>query len=61
LWWLRNSTGAADIDVSEAWGTRGQHVFVVPALRLVVVITARDSRIDAGMQALDAVIAAASR
>ena len=59
LWWLRRAEGR--VDVAEAWGTRGQHVFVLPALRLVVVVTAHDSRVDTGRQILDAVVAAASR
>lgn len=58
LWWLRTATGGRG--VAEGWGTRGQHVFVVAPLRLVVVVTARDNRIDAGRQILDVVIAAAS-
>lgn len=57
LWWLRIATGGRD--VAEGWGTRGQHVFVVAPLDLVVVVTARDNRIDAGRQILDLVIAAA--
>ena len=58
LWWLRMAAGGRP--VVEGWGTRGQHVFVVPPLRLVVVVTASDNRIDAGRQILDGVIAAAA-
>src|SRR5262245_33538550 len=53
-WWVRTATGG--VNIGEAWGARGQHVFVVPARRLVVVVTARDERIDAGRQILDVVI-----
>ena len=59
LWWLRRVEGR--FDAAEAWGARGQHVFVLPALRLVVVVTAHDSRVDTGRQILDAVVAAAAR
>jgi CubicO group peptidase (beta-lactamase class C family) len=58
LWWLRIATGGHSI--AEGWGTRGQHVFVVAPLRMVVVVTARDNRIDAGRQILDFVIGAAA-
>ena len=57
LWWIRRSAGG--VDVSEAWGTRGQHIFVLAGLRLVVVVTAHDSRVDTGRQILEAVVAAA--
>jgi CubicO group peptidase (beta-lactamase class C family) len=58
-WWLRAATGG--VSIGDAWGARGQHVFVVPARRMVVVVTAHDERIDAGRQILDVVIDAASR
>jgi hypothetical protein len=59
LWWLRTSAGGDD--VAEAWGTRGQHIFVVPARRLVVVVTARDNQVDGGRRILEVVLDAASR
>jgi len=58
LWWLRSAMGASD--VAEAWGARAQHIFVVRALNVVVVVTARDERMDAGRQILDEVLAASS-
>jgi len=55
LWWLPSIPNAAG--VAEAWGARGQHIFAVPALRLVVVVNARDNTIDRGRQILGEVIA----
>jgi len=56
LWWLRPATGAAD--VPEAWGARGQHIFIVRPMNLVVVVIARDDRTDMGRQILDEILAA---
>jgi CubicO group peptidase (beta-lactamase class C family) len=56
LWWLRPASGASD--VAEAWGARAQHIFVVRAMNLVVVVTARDERTDGGRQILDEILAA---
>jgi len=58
LWWLRSVPSA--VDVAEAWGARGQHIFVVRPLNLVVVVNAHDNAQDAGRQILNEVIAAAS-
>jgi CubicO group peptidase (beta-lactamase class C family) len=58
LWWLRSVPGA--LDVAEAWGARGQHIFIVRPLNLVVVVNARDNAVDAGRQILSEVVAAAS-
>src|SRR5262245_52095872 len=58
LWWLRSTPGAGD--VAEAWGARGQHIFVVRPMNLVVVVTASDDRNDSGTQILDEVVAAAN-
>jgi CubicO group peptidase (beta-lactamase class C family) len=58
LWWLPQV--ASRFAVAEAWGARGQHIFVVPALRLVVVVNARDNGVDRGRQILEEVIAATS-
>jgi CubicO group peptidase (beta-lactamase class C family) len=55
LWWLRSTPGAGD--VPEAWGARGQHIFVVRPMNLVVVVTASDDRNDSGTQILDEVVA----
>jgi CubicO group peptidase (beta-lactamase class C family) len=55
LWWLPSIPNAAG--VAEAWGARGQHIFAVPALRLVVVVNARDNTIDRGRQILGEIIA----
>lgn len=56
LWWVRSATGG--VRVAEAWGTRGQHIFVVGALDLVVVVNAHDDAVDVGRTVLDEVVAA---
>ena len=56
LWWLRSVASA--LDVAEAWGARGQHIFVVRPSNLVVVVNARDDAVDAGRQVLNAIISA---
>jgi CubicO group peptidase (beta-lactamase class C family) len=58
LWWLRPAAGTGD--VPEAWGARGQHIFVVRPMNLVVVVIARDDRNDTGRQMLDDILAASS-
>jgi CubicO group peptidase (beta-lactamase class C family) len=57
LWWLRSVSG--DVRVVEAWGTRGQHIFVVGAFDLVVVVNAHDDAVDAGLAVLAEILAAA--
>ena len=56
LWWLRSAPSA--LDVAEAWGARGQHIFVVRSTNLVVVVNARDNAVDAGLQVLNEVVSA---
>jgi CubicO group peptidase (beta-lactamase class C family) len=56
LWWLRSVASA--LDVAEAWGARGQHIFVVRPSNLVVVVNARDTAVDAGRQVLNEIISA---
>jgi CubicO group peptidase (beta-lactamase class C family) len=56
LWWLRSAPGA--LNVAEAWGARGQHIFVVRPMNLIVVVNARDNAVDAGRQLLNEVISA---
>jgi len=58
LWWIRSAPGAGD--VAEAWGTCGQHIFVVRPMNLVVGVIARDNNIDGGTQILDEIVAAAA-
>jgi CubicO group peptidase (beta-lactamase class C family) len=57
LWWLRTARGRR---VAEAWGARGQHLFVVRDLDLVVVVNAHDDAVDEGRVALNEIVAAAS-
>lgn len=50
LWWLASSAGHR---IAFAWGYRGQYVFLVPDLHLVVVLTSRldDRSVDPGLEA----------
>jgi CubicO group peptidase (beta-lactamase class C family) len=56
LWWLRSVSG--DVRVAEAWGARGQHIFVVGAFDLVVVVNGHDDAVDAGLAVLGEILAA---
>ena len=50
LWWLASSGGHR---IAFAWGYRGQYIFLVPDLHLVVVLTSRldDPTVDPNLEA----------